>query len=199
MELSITSRGITMKGLMLLAALFLSMSANATLISYSYDNTIANPQGSHSAVGIFTVDDQNRGLVSATFESEPASFEWEGFAPLLHDQPVSDEGGLFENGFEPFVSGDFEFFLFLDLFFLEAGQDIFHNLDKTAPFEGAGVTVLSTGETYYLTGGLTKLQTIDIPEPSTLALLGPVLISLVLSGLLKGGAQQDEGTTPASK
>lgn len=174
-----------MKGLILLAALFVCMSANAALITYSYNGTIENPHVSHNAVGLFTVDDQVRGLVEATFESEPASFEWEGFAPLLYDQPISDEDGLFENGFQPFVAGNIECFLFLDIFFLEAGQDVLHNLHKTAPFEGASLTDLNTGDVYFLTSGLTKVPTTDtdVPEPPTLALLGLVLIGSVLSRL----------------
>lgn len=161
-----------MKKVALLALMFcFSLPANAAVITYTYADEIANPDANHDAFGVFRVDSVRRGLISSQFVSEPATFNWEGFSPLMYDQPVSDEDQLYENGFEPFTVGDLSCFLFLDLFGLEAGEDIFDNLHKTFPNEGATISNLLSGEEFYLTGRLTKVQAVAVPEPSTLALL----------------------------
>ncbi|WP_111494080.1 hypothetical protein [Marinobacter bohaiensis] len=168
-----------MKTILILLVMLAPAAASASLITYAYTSRIENPTESHEAVGLFTVDDQRRGLVSASFVSEPVNFEWEGFVPLMYEQPVSSVGQLYENGFHRFESGRAACFLYLDLFFLDAGEDIFHNLDRTAPFEGANVENLDTGTTYWFIAGLTKVRTVDVPEPSPLllSLLGVVALA----------------------
>ncbi|WP_323750907.1 PEP-CTERM sorting domain-containing protein [Marinobacter sp.] len=168
----------TIKSLILLLALGFMSPANAALITYAYNDKISNQFESYDAAALFTVDDQRSGLVSAVFTSTPISFSWSGFVPLMYAQPVSNVGRLYENGFEPFDVGDYECFLFLDLFWLEAGENIFHNLHKTAPFEGAHVANLTTETGYSFTGRLTKLTTTQVPEPTPLALFGLGLLGL---------------------
>ena len=169
-----------MKHLLLLGiALCLCTTAHATFITYSYNSPIVNANGFHFATGMFTVDDQTRGLVDVTFNSDPFTFHWKGYVPLLNPQPVEDEGKLYQNGFETFVAGDIEFNLYLDVFYLNAGEDIFHNLHKTAPYEGAQIRDMSDNNTMWLTGGLTKLYTTEVNDPNLW-----ILFSLGLAGLV---------------
>lgn len=160
-----------MKNLLILMLACLAPAANAALITYSYSHPIANQYESHNATATIEVDSVLRGLVSVQFTSVPVTFSWTGLVPLMYDQPVSETGALYENGFEPFVVGSFEFFLFLDLFYLEAGADIFDHLDLTAPFEGAYVANLDSGKYYSLTGRLEKAPPAKVPEPSSLLLM----------------------------
>ncbi|MFB2765404.1 PEP-CTERM sorting domain-containing protein [Marinobacter shengliensis] len=160
-----------MKNLLTIVLACLAPAANAALITYSYDHPIMNPYESHNATAIIEVDSVLRGLVSVQFTSDPITFSWTGLVPLMYDQPISDTDALYENGFEPFVVDNFEFFLFLDLFYLEAGKDIFDNLHLTAPFEGAHVGNRDSGDYYWLTGRLKKIAPAKVPEPSSHLLL----------------------------
>ncbi|WP_143151164.1 PEP-CTERM sorting domain-containing protein [Marinobacter nauticus] len=160
-----------MKNLLIILLVCLAPAANAALITYSYDHPIMNQYESHNATAIIEVDSVLRGLVSVQFNSDPISFNWAGLVPLMYDQPISDTDALYENGFEPFVVDNFEFFLFLDLFYLEAGMDIFDNLHLTAPFEGAHVGNRDSGDYYWLTGRLKKMALAKVPEPSSVLLL----------------------------
>lgn len=152
--------------------------ARAALIIYSYDSPIYNANGFYQASATITVDDQSRSLVAVDFSSDPFTFFWQGAAGLIHDQPVSATGGLYQNGFSSIFSGDITFNLYLDIFYLEAGEDLFHNLHKTHPYEGAFISSTSFGETLWLSGTLTKLDTIEVPEPASALLfaLGLLLI-----------------------
>ncbi|MEP3563700.1 MAG: PEP-CTERM sorting domain-containing protein [Marinobacter sp.] len=166
--------------LILLWALGFMPPTYAALITYTYNDKILNQHESFDAIALFTVDDQRRGLVSAVFASTPISFSWSGFTPLMYPQPVNSIGGLYENGFEPFHVDDYECSLFLDYFWLEGGENIFHNLHKTAPFEGAYVANRTTGTGYFFSGRVTKTATIKVPEPTPLALLGLGLLGVAM-------------------
>ncbi|MBS3804763.1 MAG: PEP-CTERM sorting domain-containing protein, partial [Oleiphilaceae bacterium] len=167
-----------MKKLFLILALCTCTTANAALITYSYDHTISNRYEMHDALGLFTVDDQREGLVSVLFASQPATFSWEGYAPLMYDEVVATESQLYENGFESFTANNVTFDLWLDLFWLDAGENIFHHLDKAAPYEGALLAV--DGNPYWLGGSLNKVRTVEVPEPSALALLSLGLLGFAL-------------------
>lgn len=171
-----------MKKFVLLALMtWFSASTHAAIITYAYMDSIENADVSSDATGLFTVDSVRRGLISAQFESELATFDWIGFSPLMYEQPVASTDGLYENGFQPFQIDALSCFLYLDLFGLAAGEDIFHNLDKTYPNEGASITNLDTGEEFYLIGRLTKVSTVEVPEPSSLALLGLGVLGFVVA------------------
>nr|WP_243864995.1 PEP-CTERM sorting domain-containing protein [Halospina denitrificans] len=98
----------------------------------------------------------------------------------MYEQPVSNESKLFENGFKPVTWDKFDFFLFFDLFSLEAGQDIFHNIDRTHPYEGASVS--GPAGDFWLQGRFNKVRTAKVPEPAAIGLLA---LGLVLFGFLR--------------
>ena len=167
-----------LKSLLHLIPLLFSAPVYAALISYSYDSPIHNPDGVFAASAIIVVDDQSRSLVSVDFNSAPVDFFWQGSVSLYYDQPVSDTAGRFHNGFKSVYAGDFIFNLYLDEFELDAGEDLFHNLHKTNPWEAAFIADEKLDKLFYLAGGLTKIGVVEVAAPATgvLMTLGLALI-----------------------
>ncbi|BFM13784.1 hypothetical protein R50072_39370 [Simiduia litorea] len=153
---------------------------SAALITYSYDSPIHNANNSYHATAIITVDDQSRKLVEVDFSSDPFAFFWQGEVGLMYDQPVSDSDSLYQNGFHSFSTAGITFSLYLDYFYLAAGEDLFHNLHKTHPYEGASITNTLIGETLWLAGTLSKIDTIEVHETTsaTLLFIGLLLLAI---------------------
>lgn len=155
--------------------------AHAGLIHYAYNSPIHNAGGAHDAMALITVDDDLRRLVGVSFASEPFTFEWFGSVELMYPQPVEDVGGLYVNGFKSFVHEDIELSLYFDYFYLEAGEDIFHNLHKTHPYEGAFIRNVTNNETLWFSGMLTKVSPAVLRESSALMLLCLGLMALAVA------------------
>jgi hypothetical protein len=172
-----------------IACMAIGSLAHAGLIQYTYNSPIHNASGAHDAAALITVDDDLRRLVSVSFASEPFTFDWLGSVELMYPQPAEDVGGLYVNGFKSFTHEDIELSLYFDYFYLEAGEDIFHNLHKTHPYEGAFIRNVTNNETLWFSGMFTKVSPAVLHESSTLMLLCLGLMALIIArsrGLLWG-------------
>lgn len=161
-----------MKNLALACLLALPFAVQADLITYTYNSPIygvlPNLQ-QYDASGRMTVDTDSRLLIAFEFESEPLTFSWTGETGLREPEPDPDFSGQYRNWFEPAGNANGAFYLYLDYFYLSAGEDLFEHLDRVPLFEGA--TVASTEGEYLLSGTFRRQAAAKVPEPTTLSLL----------------------------
>lgn len=154
---------------LLLSASLLAGQASAALINYDIqfeaEDVWSSTPERFPGIGKATFDSSTKALVDLHLDCEVYSFSWNGNAPVSYDEM---ENGEFGNLYWPTVAVGYDIYsvLFnLDQIMAASDEELFQNLAHSEH-----EVDWTDGESHYW--GYATLSRVQVPEPTTLALLG---------------------------